>query len=225
MFIRCFFSTDPLATVIIDRNGFTGLAEEKGQTATMTSQVKLETISRIKDAFWDLYEHKALSEISVKEITNAAGYNRGTFYLYFDNTNQVLGQIEDDVIEQIIGERNLEEMLMFLLIKRPLGEEIESFAELFETHKRFLLALFGDRGDPSFARKLKSAIKSKLIPEVKRMTVSSDTVIDLTLEYILSAEIGLLTYVFGEMKGVLPSEEDLIEAFSLVRVVTSMPEA
>jgi AcrR family transcriptional regulator len=191
----------------------------------MPSQVKLETISSIKDAFWDLYEHKALAEISVKEITNAAGYNRGTFYLYFDNTSQVLAQIEDDVIEQIIGERSLEEMLMFLLIRRPLEEEIESFSGLFEKHKRFLLALFGDRGDPAFARKLKSAIKAKLIPEVKHMTVSTDAVIELTLEYILSAEIGLLTYIFGDMKGVLPSEEDFSEAFSLVHAITSMPEA
>lgn len=192
----------------------------------MAGAGKQETIERIKQAFWSLYERKPLSDITVKQITNAADYNRGTFYLYFDNTRQVLDQIEDDVIEAIVGGRDVNSMLSFLLLQRPIGEELESFSKIFMEHQRYLLVLFGDDGDPAFARKLKSAIKAKLAPEVVRISDCSEQSVDIALEYILSGEIGLLTQLFTTPA--LLDETTLADALELVRAITgataSLPE-
>lgn len=97
----------------------------------MSGPGKAETTARIKTAFWELYETHALSEISVKQITNRAGYNRGTFYLYYDNIREVLDQIEDDIIASMLKDRDTESMLSFLLMRRSLGEELESFAKIW----------------------------------------------------------------------------------------------
>jgi AcrR family transcriptional regulator len=181
---------------------------------------KAETIERIKQAFWSLYEHKPLSEITVKQITNAADYNRGTFYLYFDNIQQVLDLIEDDLINDMVGDVEPENMLSFMLLRRPLGEELESFSKIFDEHRRYLVVLFGDNGDPAFARKLKNAIKDKLVPVLQVITSSSAQACDYALEYILSGEIGLLTQLFSE--GSFPDADDarLAEALEIIRVST-----
>ena len=41
------------------------------------------TRQKLIDAFWELYTVKGIEQISVKEITDSAGCNRGTFYLHF----------------------------------------------------------------------------------------------------------------------------------------------
>lgn len=101
----------------------------------MSGPGKAETTARIKTAFWELYETHALSEISVKQITNRAGYNRGTFYLYYDNIREVLDQIEDDIIASMLKDRDTESMLSFLLMRRSLGEELESFAKIWPLNR------------------------------------------------------------------------------------------
>ena len=185
----------------------------------MAGQGKQETIDRIKEAFWSLYEHKPLSDITVKQITNVADFNRGTFYLYFDNIRQVLDQIEDDLIEDMVGDRDANSMLSFLLVQRPLDEELEGLSSIFFEHQRHLVVLFGDNGDPAFSRKLKEAIKAKLSPEVQRMSDCDPAAVDLALEYILSGEFGLLTKLFtnpGELDA-----DSLKDTLNLIQVVTT----
>lgn len=48
------------------------------------------TRENLIEAFWELYKDKPIEKITVKEITNRAGYNRGTFYAYFKDTYEVL---------------------------------------------------------------------------------------------------------------------------------------
>ena len=186
----------------------------------MSGPGKAETTARIKTAFWELYETHALSEISVKQITNRAGYNRGTFYLYYDNIREVLDQIEDDIIASMLKDRDTESMLSFLLMRRSLGEELESFAKIFEGHQRYLVVLFGENGDPMFARKLKDAIKAELLPTMVGITDTSPEAVDYALEYHLSGAIGLLTYLFGSGARELDGEA-LLDAFAIMRVVTA----
>ena len=44
-----------------------------------------QTKRNLRTAFWSLYAQKPLEKISVREITALAGYNRGTFYLYYQD--------------------------------------------------------------------------------------------------------------------------------------------
>lgn len=48
-------------------------------------------------AFWKLYEKKELEKISIRELCQTAGYNRTTFYVYYDDIYDLL----DKAIESI----------------------------------------------------------------------------------------------------------------------------
>lgn len=68
-----------------------------------------QTRGALIQAFWNCYEKMPLGELTVKHITQAAGYNRSTFYLYFDNMDDLLNQAEEELlgrIKDILDEAN-----------------------------------------------------------------------------------------------------------------------
>lgn len=64
-------------------------------------QITEQTKANLKDAFWKLYTEKPIEKISIKEITDLAGYNRGTFYLYYKDVYDIFSQIEDELLDKI----------------------------------------------------------------------------------------------------------------------------
>ena len=64
-------------------------------------EVTAATRQKLMDAFWTLYKEKAIDKISIAEITNITGNNRGTFYHYFKDVYGVLEQIEGDLIKEV----------------------------------------------------------------------------------------------------------------------------
>lgn len=77
--------------------GLLGGAQMKKQPDITSSQTRQNLI----DAFWSLYCEKRIEKITVKEITQKAGYNRGTFYEYFTDVYDMLEQIEQSLIPTI----------------------------------------------------------------------------------------------------------------------------
>lgn len=63
--------------------------------------VKLETKSRIMNAFWELYKTTNIERITVKRITDACGIYRTTFYLHFADVYAILEQIEADLLADV----------------------------------------------------------------------------------------------------------------------------
>ncbi|MCD8074371.1 MAG: TetR/AcrR family transcriptional regulator [Lachnospiraceae bacterium] len=56
------------------------------------------TRNKLIQAFCELYEEKPISKITVKEITDIAGYNRSTFYQYFKDVHALLDYAEDEMV-------------------------------------------------------------------------------------------------------------------------------
>lgn len=66
--------------------------------STKQSQTTTETKQNLIDAYWELYTSDIPSKITVKMITDRAGYNRGTFYAYFLDIEDLHDQIEDELL-------------------------------------------------------------------------------------------------------------------------------
>lgn len=62
----------------------------------------VKTKQLIKDTFTALLERKPYDEISVSELTRAAGINRVTFYSHFTNIDELMAEIETDLADQIL---------------------------------------------------------------------------------------------------------------------------
>ena len=109
------------------------------------------------DAFCFLYSQKPLEKITVQEIARKAGYNRGTFYQYFLDIDELLNYAENDLLDYIREKRG------------RAGANGNSFigdlVELYETKAIYVNAMLGDFGGNRFSEKLKT--ESKLdIPEL-----------------------------------------------------------
>lgn len=106
-------------------------------------QLTQQTVNRLKEAFWKLYETKPIEKISVRQITELAGYNHATFYLYFSSVRDVRDQIEDDLIAQrdLILKQCMHDGTL------EIGQVISSLATMLMPYGHVLL---GPNGDPAF---------------------------------------------------------------------------
>ncbi|MCD8020908.1 MAG: TetR/AcrR family transcriptional regulator [Clostridiales bacterium] len=52
------------------------------------------------DAFFQLAKIKNINQITIREITNVAGYNRTTFYRYFQDVYALIEYAEDDFFQE-----------------------------------------------------------------------------------------------------------------------------
>lgn len=62
-------------------------------------EVTDKTRKAIADTFCSLYAQMPIEKISIKEITDMAGYNRATFYRYFTDIYELLNYVENDVLQ------------------------------------------------------------------------------------------------------------------------------
>lgn len=149
--------------------------------ANKQPKVTAQTRRNLKEAFWSLYLEKPLSKISVKEITDRAGYNRGTFYLYYKDVRDILECIEQEILDtlaMLIQERLIKDGR--LDIQANMGIILELTQEY--QRSRVIAKLLGDDGDPRFKTRFKELIwplvetylnpKGSFSPDEERMAKS-----------------------------------------------------
>jgi AcrR family transcriptional regulator len=158
------------------------------------------TRQNIIDAFWALYCEKTIDKITVKEITQKAGYNRSTFYEYFHDAYDVLDKLEETLIP------NLSELPPITVLSKDFGLPTDLFMDLFEHNKKYYAVLLSENGDPAFASRLKKVIKPLLMAVFTGSTKPINSSLDYTLEYTLSAMIGILSYWISSPEP-LPNDE------------------
>lgn len=162
-----------------------------------------QTKQNIIDAFWGLYCEQRIEKITVKDITNKAGYNRGTFYEYFSDVYAVLEELENSLIPK------LDELPPISLPSKALGLPLDSFFELYEKNNQYYSVLLGDKGDPAFTSKLKNAIKPNLMSVFAEKEGVNLTELDYIIEFTLSSMIGIMSYWFTQPNRL--SNEELFE--------------
>ncbi len=162
-------------------------------------EITAQTRKNLIDAFWSLYCEKRIEKITVKEITQKAGYNRGTFYEYFTDVYDVLEQIEQFLIP------TLNELPPITMPDNNMGMPVDVFLKLYEQNSKYYSVLLSDNGDPAFASKLKNSTKPMLKQAFSRNYDLDPVEFDFILEYVLSGMIGIMSYWFRQDK-ILPAE-------------------
>lgn len=115
-----------------------------------------QTRERLMQAFWSFYCEKKIEHITIKQITDKAGYHRSTFYEYFVDIYDVLNQLEDALLEDI--QRNVLNSL-----EGELSTDLaQNIANIYDARGEYLSVLLGDNGDPKFLNRVKSLVKPVL---------------------------------------------------------------
>ena len=118
-------------------------------------QVTEQTRANLRQAFWELYAERPVEKISVREITDRAGYNRATFYLYYHDVYELLAGIED----QVLG--NIERLVQERLLKGDrldFSQHMGLILRLAQRSRDYTRVLLGPHGDPAFTQRLKQVI-------------------------------------------------------------------
>ena len=126
------------------------------------------TAARMDEAFLTLLEKKDFAYITVKEICEAAGVNRSTFYLHYTDIYDLLEQTENGLMDQFLAiiDKNHTNLTL-----QEFSDNLEQFFAILSENQPLCRALMSPNGDIAFVRKLE-----KLIAEdgVKTLRLLSD---------------------------------------------------
>lgn len=123
----------------------------------------LQTKADLIAAFWLLYKEKPINKITVKEVTDTAGYYRSTMYYYFEDVYAILDEIESSVLQD--WENSLTLALSnnhAIFIKKDVEAIMQLITPFYEKNGEYITVLLSPNGDPQFSQKIKDTLRRKL---------------------------------------------------------------
>lgn len=153
--------------------------KKQPERTAMTRNILIST-------FIELSKQKAVDKITVAELSQKSGYNRSTFYQYFNDTQHLLACIEDDLLLYI-----KETIISRIGAAHSTQLFIDSFIQI-NAEKGAILKLLLDKGsNNTFPAKLKES----LIPlfAMKMNLPADDPRTIYKLDFYLSGIIAILS--------------------------------
>ncbi len=107
-----------------------------------------------------LMEERDIKDISVKELSDLADINRGTFYLHYTDIHDMLKKLEEELFVEFnqILDRNMGSLLEHTSLKATL---LDIFSFL-EHNKALVKVLMGPHGDLAFVNYMKDLVKARI---------------------------------------------------------------
>jgi len=122
------------------------------------SQITDATREAFVTAFFLLAENKNIYSITIREITETAGYNRTTFYRYFQDVFALIEYAEDEFINDMLNST-----LPVLGEGNELNEEFfRVYLSKFYEHRDRLSVLFGDQNRAHFIQRIQEQTSNRL---------------------------------------------------------------
>lgn len=150
-----------------------------------TRRVKM-TKKMIKDAYIELLEINPDKRLSITEICKRADINRSTFYMHYEDVNQLVKEIEDEILNQIPYPAISEGVM---LQKEQYIELLKgTFDFIRENRKQFILLLSQlDNSD------FKKRIVSTILEKYKGITISDNSLLSkYGYMFCINGVVGLL---------------------------------
>ena len=130
----------------------------------MTEKKEDRRVRRTKklltQALTQLLQEKQINEITVKELTDLADMNRGTFYLYYKDTFDMLEKIEDGMFEALNAIVSLHEHDDMSQQTKPILLDLFRF---IEDNQEMCRVLLSPHGDMNFLHRLNEVVRGKCL--------------------------------------------------------------
>ena len=130
----------------------------------------------LTQALTQLLQEKQINEITVRELTDLADMNRGTFYLYYKDIFDMLEKIEDGLFEALDEIVSLHEHDDVSRETKPILLDLFRFIEENQEMCRVLLS---PHGDMNFLHRLNQVVREKCL----RMWPNEEAKKDDTFDY------------------------------------------
>lgn len=164
----------------------------------------------LKQSLLELMKEKSFSDISVRDIAEGADMNRGTFYLHYSGTAELLKSVEADLLEELqaLIDAHMQETVDDGTV-RPVLEPLLDFAV---SRRETFAVLFAGSETSGFIQALQQVIcrsGASVVDSWFRPKDSSQTVY--YLSFLTWGAVGLLKEWFAQDMA-MPREELLAVA-------------
>lgn len=168
---------------------FVGLMIKKGGHMVQNN-VTSNTRQNLMDAYWELYASSTTGKITVKMITDKAGYNRGTFYAYFLDIEDLHQQIEEELLPT---EKNFEKLREATFSKNS-RKIIDIFMQENQQSGKKISLLLSSKRSLSFQNKFKNKLQELLMKYAPLDLKDSKKVVDYKVDIVCNMFYATLCY-------------------------------
>ena len=164
----------------------------------------------LKESLLELMKRKTFSDISVRDVTDAADMNRATFYLHYSGTAELLQSVEDDLLAELqsLVDAHMQETFAVGSVA-PVFEPVLDFAV---EHRETCAILFASSEASGFFQAIQRLVHENGAPLVRTWFRPADPrLTDYLLNFLAWGFIGLLSEWF-EKDMALPKAELLAAA-------------
>lgn len=124
-----------------------------------------KTKQQLRLGLTKLLKEKSVNEISVRELSELADLNRGTFYLHYKDIFDMVEKIENEMFDQFYQTIN----------KHDIDDDSDGRLYLLTDIFKFIadnadmcMVLLGENGDLSFVNKLKKVVEDRYLSHWKK---------------------------------------------------------
>ncbi|WHY86533.1 TetR/AcrR family transcriptional regulator [Neobacillus novalis] len=160
----------------------------------------IRTKDAIRNALVELIEEKGFEAITVKDITNKAKINRGTFYAHYQDKFDLMTKCQEEIMQEMynIAKKNFPGVIAALGTNSPNLAPFSLVVSLFEylnENSGFMKAVLGPKGGLSFQARLKDFMWETMfgnnpIPGIKEENLLVPG--KYLASYVASAHIGVI---------------------------------
>ncbi|MGN0371633.1 MAG: TetR/AcrR family transcriptional regulator C-terminal domain-containing protein [Enterocloster sp.] len=151
-----------------------------------------KTRKQLRECLVALLKKKKVQDITVRELTEMADLNRGTFYLHYKDVFDLLEKTESELLEEfndrLLGHGAAE------LKQRPAAIFNDIYHLVYE-NADLTEILLGENGDLNFVNRLKQLVREKCLGDWMEVFRSGNpAAFEAFLSFLVSGSIGLVTY-------------------------------
>lgn len=151
-----------------------------------------KTRKQLRECLVSLLKEKKVQEITVRELTEMADLNRGTFYLHYKDVYDLLEKTETELqtdFYELFQKHDAEDLRQCpSALFREIYTLVYNNADLIEI-------LLGENGDLNFVNRLKKLIQEKCIHNwMEVFRTDNPVVFDAFCSFIVSGCVGMVQY-------------------------------
>ena len=163
-----------------------------------------KTKEALRHCLAELLKTEKINDISVKELTDMADINRGTFYLHYRDVFDLLEQLENELMAEL--ELTLNRFDSAQMKARP-SRLFEEVFKLISENSDLVEILLGENGDIHFVSCLLEVIRNKCLSDFMEDFRAKDSEhFDIYYNYIIHGCLGIVRYWLSNGLNESPAE-------------------
>lgn len=157
----------------------------------------------LHQALLKILKKKHIDRVTVKELCEEAGINRGTFYLHYSVPNDVLMEIEQQFIEE-----QLNFFYPFDMKAYETGYLVEIFSSILK-NRELCVIIMGKNGNARFLERVQELIRENVINSMSEFFPDySPEDLNFVFDFVFAGSMKLILRWIEDNKGL--SVEDLV---------------